>query len=247
MEIPTMVDMLKSGAHFGHKKSKWHPNMGPYIFGVKQDTHVIDLEQTVKKLEEAATAAKELAAAGKTILFVGTKQQASPIIEKYAKECGMPYVHTRWLGGYLTNYANVSGVPRQLSKLKQQRESGELEKYTKKERLEFDREIEKLEPVVGGLEEVKKLPDALYVVDLKEEKTAVREAAQMNIPIIAVCDSNVDPEKAAYPIPGNDDAVKSIELFTKVIADAISEGRAAALTAATEETPAAPATKEEKK
>ncbi|MFH1426785.1 MAG: 30S ribosomal protein S2 [Candidatus Kerfeldbacteria bacterium] len=224
MQIPTLVDMLKSGVHFGHKKSKWHPHMAPYIFLTKKDTHIVDLEQTRTMLEEAANAAKQMAAEGKKILFVGTKRQAAAIVEKRAKECGMPYVSTRWLGGYLTNFSNVSGVPHTLTKLKRQREAGELGKYTKKEQLEFDREIERLEPLVGGLEHIEKIPDALFIIDVRDEKTALREANQMKVPVIAMCDTNADPFDVAYAIPANDDAVKSIELIVGTIAEAIAEG-----------------------
>ncbi len=219
-----MLDMLKAGVHFGHTNSKWHPNMEPYIYTSKQNVHIIDLETTLKQLEKAVKAVQELTAAGKTVLFVGTKQQAASIIEKYAKECDMPYVTTRWLGGLLTNYKVVSGVPKKLTKLKKDRESGELKKYTKKEQLEFDREIERLESLVGGIESLNKVPDALFVVDVKYEKTAVREALQMNVPIIALCDTNVDPSTVEYPIPANDDAVKSIELVVSFISDAAQQG-----------------------
>lgn len=225
MNIPQLTEMLKSGVHFGHKTSKWHPNMAPYIFTTKQDVHIIDLEKTAKKLEEAMNYVKELASENKTILFVGTKHQASAIVEKYAKECGMPFVSQRWLGGTLTNFKTISSVARKLTKLKQQNETGELKKYTKKEQLEFTREIERLETIVGGIETLFKAPDAVFIVDLKEEKTALREAQLMKIPVVAMCDTNVDPRKTLYPVPANDDAVKSIELIVSSIASAVSEGR----------------------
>lgn len=232
MKVPTLVEMLKAGVHFGHQKSKRHPNMARYIFGDKNKTSIIDLEQTTSQLEEAMKVATELAAAGKTILFVGTKHQAAPIVKKYAEECGMPYVENRWLGGLLTNFSSVSSVARKLTKLKEQRDSGELAKYTKKEQSDMGKQIVKLQGLVGGIEEMMKQPDALFVVDLRKEKNALREANQMNIPVIAMCDSNVDPLKTAYPIPSNDDAVMSIEMITGKIAEAIQAGKKQAEAAA---------------
>jgi small subunit ribosomal protein S2 len=228
MQIPSMVEMLKSGVHFGHQTSKWHPHMGPFIFGSRANTHIINLEKTQQQLEAAANYVRALAAEGKTILFVGTKHQAAPVLEKHAQACAMPYVNARWLGGLITNFQNVIQVPRKLTKLKADRESGELKKYTKKEQLEFDREIERLQGLVGGLENLSRMPDAIFVVDLKEEKTALREANQMNIPVVAMTDTNVDPNKVLHPIPANDDAIKSIDLICGVIAEAINEGRAQA-------------------
>ena len=225
MKTPELVDMLKSGVHFGHQKSKRHPNMESYIFTTRNNVNIIDLEQTEELLGKAMEAAKQLAAAGKTILFVGTKNQASAIVKKYAEECGMPFVENRWLGGTLTNFDNVIQVPRKLTKLKKDQESGELGKYTKKEQLEFSREIEKLTETVGGLETLEKLPDAVFIVDLREEKTAMREAVQMKIPVLAVCDTNVDPLHVEYTIPANDDAVKSIELLVGAMASAVTEGK----------------------
>lgn len=226
MSIPTLADLLKSGVHFGHQKSKRHPNMAKYVYGDRNNVSIIDLEKTATKLEEALKVAKDLASQGKTILFVGTKRQASALVQQYAKEAGMPYVTHRWLGGMLTNFQQVSAVARKLTRLKKEKETGELGKYTKKEQLEFHREIDRLDLVVGGIEAMPKLPDALFIVDLREEKTALREANQMGIPVIAMCDTNVDPLKVQYPIPANDDAVKSIELITSLVAGAIKEGAA---------------------
>ncbi|MBI2411260.1 MAG: 30S ribosomal protein S2 [Candidatus Kerfeldbacteria bacterium] len=237
-KTPTMLEMLKAGVHFGHRSSKWHPNMGPYIFTTKKNVHIINLEATEQKLKETLQVVQDLAANGKTILFVGTKNQASAVIEKYAKECGMPYITNRWLGGMLTNFKHVSTVARKLTKLKADRESGDLKKYTKKEQLEFDREIERLDSIVGGVENLMKLPDVVFIVDLQEEKTALREAKQLNLPIIAICDSNVDPKQVDYPIPGNDDAVKSIELLVKALAGAVLDGKQNPVVATV---PAAPA------
>ncbi len=227
VSLPSVPELLQAGAHFGHRTSKRHPNMSPYIFGVKDKTHLIDLMQTTTGLQAAVDAVQDLAASGKQILFVATKPQASAIVKEQAERVGMPYMTTRWLGGLLTNWSVVSQGARKLTKLKQQRESGELQKYTKKEQLEFDREIDDLTRDVGGLEILPKLPDAIFVVDVRHEKTAVREAGQMNIPIIAMCDTNVDPLPIAHPIPVNDDAVKSIQLIVSTVADAVAAGLAA--------------------
>lgn len=222
---PTLLEMLKAGVHFGHTASKWHPHMEPYIFTTKKKVHIINLEETQAKLAETIKVVEDLAAHGKTILFIGTKRQAAPIIEKYAKQCGMPFISNRWIGGVLTNYKTISSVARKLTQLKRDKETGDLKKYTKKEQLEFDRETERLERIVGGIEQMIKIPDAVFMVDLVEEKTALREALQMNIPIIAMCDTNTDPRKIDYPIPANDDAVKSIELIVSQIAQAIETGK----------------------
>lgn len=225
MQIPELTVLLKSGAHFGHRTSKWHPNMEPYIFTVKQGVHIINLEKTAELLEKAMQFTRELASQGKTMLFVGTKHQAAPLIEHYAKSVGMPFVAHRWLGGTLTNFKTISSVARKLTKLKQQNEAGELKKYTKKEQLEFSREIERLEGIVGGIETLFTLPDAVFLVDLREEKTALRESRHMHIPVIAICDTNVDPKLVDYPIPANDDAVKSIECLVASIAAAVGQGK----------------------
>ncbi len=245
MNIPSLEEMLKAGVHFGHQTSKRHPHMEPYIYTARQNVSIINLEETERQLKAAAEYARELSAQGKTILFVGTKKQASALVEKYAKECGMPYVTNRWLGGLLTNFSNVIEVPRKLVTLRQQTESGELKKYTKMEQLEFAREIERLDHLVGGLVTLQQLPAAVFIVDLKEEKTALREANQLNIPIIAMCDTNTDPMKVQHPIPANDDAIKSIDLVVSVISQAISEGAqqpaAAPSSEATSEVAEAPA------
>ena len=226
-KIPDLMTMLKSGVHFGHQHSKRHPKMKPYIFMAKSGFHIIDLEQTQVKLAEALEFVKTIVSNGGTILFLGTKKQAQKIIVKYAQECGMPYITQRWLGGTFTNFNEVSRVIKRLTQLKKDRDEGNLGKYTKKEQLEFSREIEKLEGIVGGLEGMNKVPDAIFVVDMKKEKTAVAEAQKRNIPVVAICDTNVNPDSATYCIPGNDDAVKSIDLITGLIAEAVNEGKQA--------------------
>ncbi|MFA6215397.1 MAG: 30S ribosomal protein S2 [Patescibacteria group bacterium] len=226
-KIPDLLTMLKSGVHFGHQHSKRHPKMQPYIFTSKSGFHIINLEKTQEMLQEALEFTKKIVANGGTILFLGTKKQAQQIIIKNAKETGMPYITERWLGGTFTNFAEILRVVRKLTELKRKKTSGQLEKYTKKEQLEFDREIEKLEKMVGGIESMTKIPDAIFVCDVKKEKTAILEAIKKNIPVIAMCDTNANPDKVNYVIPANDDAVKSIELITGLIAEAIKEGLAA--------------------
>lgn len=225
-QIPDLMTMLKSGSHFGHQVSRRHPKMKPYIFTAKSGFHIINLELTQEKLAEALEYVRKLVANGGTILFLGTKKQAQPIIEKYAKECGMPYITQRWLGGTLTNFNEISHVIKKYVDLKKQRASGQLEKYTKKEQLDFSKEIEKLDGVVGGIETLTRIPDAIFVCDVKREKTAVTEAVKRNVPIIAICDTNVNPDKVNYVIPANDDAVKSLDLIIGLVGAAIREGAA---------------------
>jgi len=223
--IPDLLTMLKSGVHFGHKVSKRHPKMEPYIFGAKNGFHIIDIEKTQIKLQEALEFVKKVVSNGGTILFLGTKKQAQSIIAKSAGDCGVPYIIERWLGGTFTNFSAISKVIAKYNSLKEKRSKGELNKYTKKERLEFDREIEKLEKTVGGIAALNRVPDAVFVCDVKKEKTAVREAIKKNIPVVAITDTNTNPENVNYPIPANDDAVKSIELIVGLVAEAVKEGQ----------------------
>jgi small subunit ribosomal protein S2 len=216
----SLQEMLKSGVHFGHHKSKRHPKMCQYIFDTKQNISILDLEKTKEKLEEALKVVGDLASQGKTVLFVGTKRQAKDIVKKYATECEQPYIVESWIGGLFTNYNNVIKLSKKLTRLKKEKETGELGKYTKKEQLNFIREIAKLEKVVGGIEKMTRMPDAIFVTDIKEEKTAIREARKKKVMIIAIADTNVNPELADYPIPANDDAVKSLNYITKLIAEA---------------------------
>lgn len=225
-KIPTLVDLLKTGAHFGHQASKWHPKMEPYLFGKRNGIHIINLEKTSAKLQEALDAARAISAKGGTIVFLGTKRQARDIIEKYAEAANIPYITNRWLGGTFTNFAEIKKIINKLNDYRSKRDRGEFEKYTKKERLELDREIEAMEEKVGGIASLTKLPEAMFVIDIKHEKTAVTEANLTKVPVFALLDSNVNPEKVAYGIPSNDDAVKAIDLMTKLLAEAIKEGRA---------------------
>jgi len=224
-KLPTILEMLQSGVHFGHRLSKQYPKMSPYIFGQKNGINIINLEITQKKLAEAYDFVKNVASNGGTILFLGTKKQAQAIIKEYANKCGMPYIDQRWLGGTFTNYDTISKVIKKYNDLVAKQEKGELVKYTKKEQSQFNKEIEKLQILVHGVKDLKKVPEAVYIVDLKKEKTAMREANKKKIPIIAICDTNTNPELVTYPIPGNDDATKSINLITKVMSQAVEEGK----------------------
>lgn len=206
----SVKDMLKAGVHFGHQTSRWHPKMRPYIFGERNGIHVIDLEKTQQAFSTALDYIQKLAAEKKIILFVGTKRQAKELVRNAAEKINMPHLTERWIGGYLTNFEVVSRLPQRLVKLKKDMQEGRLEKYTKKERLDFQKEIERLEFLVGGVQNLTRLPDAIFLLDIKEEKTALREAQRRGIPIIAVCDTNVNPDGIAYPIPANDDATKAI-------------------------------------
>lgn len=222
--IPTMEEMLKAGLHFGHQASRWHPKMEPFIYTTRNGLHIVDLKKTHVKLEEACEFAKKVVADGGDILFVGTKTQAQPLIEKYAKEAGMPFIKARWIGGLITNYKEVKKNIKRYLDLLEQKKAGEWEKYTKKEQIGLKKEVEKLDSTVAGLAKLDKLPKALFVVDIKHEKTAVLEANVVSIPIIALTDTNTNPEMVTYPIPGNDDATKGLELVIKCIADACADG-----------------------
>ncbi len=224
-EVPTLLEMLKSGVHFGHQTSRWHPKMKPYIFTQRNGIHIINLEETQAKLKEAVDFIRKTVQNGGVILFVGSKKQAQSIIERHAKDCGMPYVTERWLGGTMTNFSVILKLIRKLKDLKKKSEKGELEKYTKKEQLEFKREIEKLEKSIGGIQYMEKIPEAIFILDIKKEKTAFEEAKKRRIKIIAVCDTNVNPKDVDYIIPGNDDATKSIELIVGFISESIKEAK----------------------
>ncbi|MFH1426946.1 MAG: 30S ribosomal protein S2 [Patescibacteria group bacterium] len=224
-KIPTIEEMLKAGMHFGHRTSKWHPKMEPFIFTARRGVYIIDLVKTEKMLITALDFIKKLTSEGKVILFVGTKNQVKIPLKKIAEEVGMPYVTGKWLGGCLTNFLVVKKSIKKYQNLVKQRQDGKLDKYTKMERLEFDREIERLELKVGGLVNLTKLPDAIFVWDIKKENTTVVEARKKNIPLIAICDTNVNPTNINYVIPGNDDATKTIKLILNVIKEAILKAK----------------------
>ncbi len=224
-KLPTLLELLKAGAHFGHQKSRWHPKMKPYLFGIRGGIHIIDLEKSLIEIERTLNYVKNLAAEGKVILFVGTKRQAMAHIKKAAEDCGMPYLVERWIGGLLTNFEEVKRRLKKFHTMKGEVESGEVEKYTKKEQLKMKKELEKMERYLCGLTNLEKIPEALYIADLRTEKTAVAEALRKRIPIIGVCDSNVNPDDVDYIIPMNDDAVNSIKLAADLMSEAVNEGR----------------------
>lgn len=238
----TLVDMLKAGVHFGHQKSRWHPKMRQYIYTARNSIYIINLEKTKAMLERALGFISDTVAKGGTVLFVGSKRQAKDIVKNTAQSVGMPYVIDRWIGGTFTNYDTIRKLIKKYKDMDGQRERGELQKYTKKERLMIEEEIERMKKVVGGITELNQLPAAVFVIDLKVDRTAVREAKKRGIPIVALADTNVSPEGIAYPIPANDDATKSIELMTSLVAEAIRDGLAKRTVAAP--TPA-PVTKSE--
>jgi small subunit ribosomal protein S2 len=225
-QLPTLVKMLESGLHFGHKRSRRYPKMEPFIFTTKNDINIIDLRLTTEYLERALAQVHNLGQIGATVLFVGTKKQASPLVVKYASACNQPYVASRWIGGTLTNFAIISKMIKKYWNLTGQRDSGELEKYTKKEQLDIVREIEELEDLIGGIKNLSKLPHALFVVDIHHDATAVKEARKKGLPIIALCDTNVNPELINYPIPANDDAVKGLDLILDLVSKSYLEGAA---------------------
>ncbi len=217
--------MLQAGVHFGHQESRWHPKTKPFIFGARNGIHIIDLEKTLVQLKRTLDYVRDLTARGGVILFLGTKRQAQAIVKKYAEECGAPYVSNRWLGGTLTNFVEVHNLIRHYKDLKAKQASGELQKYTKKEQAGFAKEIADLDAKVGGIETLDRAPDALFVIDIKKEKTAVAEATVKNIPLVALLDTNCNPDLIAYPMPSNDDAVKAIDLMAKLVGEAVKEGK----------------------
>ena len=220
-KLPSLQDLMKAGVHFGHQKSKWHPKMKPFIFVEKNGIHIINLEETQKAIGNALEFLTKTVSNGGTVLFVGTKKQSQDLVKDAALACNMPYVTTRWLGGTLTNEVSVLGLVRKYRKLKEEKASGKLDKYTKKEQLSISREITRLEESVGGMERLERIPNAIFIADIRHDKTAVKEATKRGVPIIAVCDTNTNPELVEYPIPGNDDATKSIKFMVGVISDAV--------------------------
>src|SRR3989344_5697981 len=223
-KTPTMQELLEAGVHFGHQVRRGNPRMGEYIFGAREGVHIVNLEFSEKLLQKAAEYAYKLGSEGKVVLFVGTKKQAAGIIRESAVKVGSPYVDFKWVGGMLTNFEEIRRNINKLLDLKEKKEKGELSKYTKKEQLLISRKIEKFEKENGGIALMNTLPDALYVIDTVNEKTAVAEANRVGIPIIAICDTNSNPAFVSYTIPGNDDATKSIKIITDTIFNAYAEG-----------------------
>ena len=228
MPAITMKELLEAGVHFGHQTRRWNPRMKKYIFGERNGIYIIDLQKTLKLFKEAARFIAELASQGKTILFVGTKRQAQEAIAEEAKRCEMFYVNQRWLGGLLTNYATVQKSIKRLKELEAMSQDGRFEVLLKKEVIRLERERKHLDQNLSGIKDIPGLPDALFVIDSQKEQIAVREGRKLGIPVVAIVDTNCDPDDVNYVIPGNDDALRAIRLFTSKIADAVIEGRASA-------------------
>ncbi len=222
----SMRDMLQAGVHFGHQTRYWNPKMKPFIFGARNNIHIINLEHSVPAFNDALSFVRQLATAKNKVLFVGTKRAAGKIIQEEASRAGMPYVSHRWLGGMLTNYKTIRASIKRYRELEQQQTDGTFARLTKKEALMRTRQMEKLERSIGGIKDMAGLPDALFVVDVDHERIAVAEANKLGIPVIGVCDTNSDPDGVQYVIPGNDDSIRSIRLFVSAVADACVAGRA---------------------
>ena len=237
----TLEEMLQAGVHFGHQTKYWNPKMEHHIFGVRDKIHIINLEHTVEMIKPAMKFIESVAAKNNKILFVGTKRTATDIIKNEATRCSMPYVNERWLGGMLTNYKTIRSSITRLENLLRQKEDGTFSKLTKKEGLKIQRDIDRLQKSIGGVTELGGLPDALFIIDVKREAIAVSEASQMGIPIIGIVDSNSNPEGIDYVIPGNDDSIRSIALFTEAVADACLKGSEAATGLKQEEPQSGPA------
>ncbi len=221
----TMKDLLECGVHFGHQTRRWNPKMKPFIFGVRKNIHIIDLQKTLRYFRYTYNIVREAASQGKVIMFVGTKRQASDAIKEVAQKVNVPYVNYRWLGGMLTNFSTIKRSVRKLEIIEEMESSGQIDLLTKKEKLMLLRKKEKLTQYLGGVRHLKKAPDMLFVIDVVKEKIAVAEACRLGIPVVAPLDTNCDPDKVDYPIPGNDDAIRSIQLFCKEMSEAIIEGR----------------------
>ena len=225
MAVISMKQLLEAGVHFGHQTRRWNPKMAPYIFTERNGIYIIDLQKTVRKVDEAYNFIRDTAMAGKTVLFVGTKKQAQESIESEAKRCNMYYVNNRWLGGMLTNFKTIQTRIKRLNDIDKMEATGQFEVLPKKEVIQLKAEREKLESNIGGIREMKKLPGALFVVDPRKEHIAVTEARILNIPIVAIVDTNCDPDEIDYVIPGNDDAIRAVKLIAGKMADAILEGK----------------------
>ena len=224
MSKELIQELLEAGVHFGHQTKKWNPKMKPFIFGEKSGIYIIDLEKTVERLTRACNFMREVASQGVPILYVGTKPQAQPVIQEEAKRAGMFYVNHRWLGGMLTNYATIRNSVRRYKSLILMRDDGTFEALTKKEVADYENEISKLEKNLIGVAEMGRLPGAMFVIDAKKEDIAVKEANRLGIPVIAIVDTDSDPDRIQFPIPGNDDAIRSIKLITRILTDSLIEG-----------------------
>jgi small subunit ribosomal protein S2 len=225
MAVVTMRDLLEAGVHFGHQTRRWNPKMKRFIHGERNGIYIIDLQQTLDRIEAAYTFVRDLVGEGGIILFVGTKKQAQDPVRSYADKCNMPFINERWLGGMLTNFQTISKRVGKMKDYERMREAGEFEAMPKKEALMLSRELEKLERNLGGIRDLDRLPDAIFVLDTKKEDIAVTEANKLGIPIVAVVDTNCDPDVIDYVIPGNDDAIRSATLMSRIVSDAVLEGR----------------------
>jgi len=221
----SMRELLEAGVHFGHQTRRWNPKMRRYIFGERGGIYIIDLQKTLESLEEAQAFVRNLAERGGTVLFVGTKKQAQDSIEEEAQRAGMPYVNHRWLGGLLTNWRTIAERIERLHELRRLREEGQLDLLPPKERISMQGELEKLDANLGGVADMRKQPDSVFIVDLRKEQLAVREARRLGLPVIALVDTNCDPDEADFVIPGNDDAIRSCSLIVRALGDAIAEGK----------------------
>ena len=233
--IVSMKQLLEAGVHFGHQTRRWNPKMAPYIFTERNGIYIIDLQKTVKKLEEAYNFVRELSAEGKSVLFVGTKKQAQDSVKEEALRAGAYYVNARWLGGMLTNFTTIRRRIERLKQLRTMEEDGTFDLLPKKEVIKLNLEIEKLEKFMGGIKEMKEMPGALFIVDPRKERIAVAEAKKLGIPIVAIVDTNCDPDEIDYVIPGNDDAIRAVKLIAGAIANAIIEGNEGRMGAAAED------------
>ena len=225
MAVVAMKQLLEAGVHFGHQTKRWDPKMAEYIFQARNGIHIIDLQKTSKKLDEAYNFMKEQAEEGKTVLFVGTKKQAQDCMKEAAEKCGMYYINQRWLGGMLTNFTTIKKRIERLNQLEKMQEDGTFEVLPKKEVILLKKEMEKLDKNLGGIKEMQELPGVLFIVDPKKERIAILEARKLNIPVIGLVDTNCNPEDVDYPIPGNDDAIRAVKLIADVMANAVIEGR----------------------
>ncbi|MDY6324184.1 MAG: 30S ribosomal protein S2 [Catonella sp.] len=240
MSVISMKQLLEAGVHFGHQTRRWNPKMAPYIYTERNSIHIIDLQKTVGMVDDAYNAIKEIAANGGTILFVGTKKQAQDAIKEEAERCGMYYVNERWLGGMLTNFRTIKTRIERLKEIEKMSEDGTFDVLPKKEVIKLKKEWDKLEKNIGGIKDMKKIPDAIFIVDPKKERICVKEAHSLNIPLIGIADTNCDPDELTYVIPGNDDAIRAVRLIVAKMADAVIEAKQGEDTAAeaSEEAPA---------
>ena len=241
MAVVSLKQLLEAGVHFGHQTRRWNPKMAPYIFTERNGIYIIDLQKTVRKLEDAYNFVRDLSMEGKSVLFVGTKKQAQASVKEEAERAGAFYVNARWLGGMLTNFRTIRRRVERLYQLRKMEEDGTFDLLPKKEVIKLRLEIEKLEKFLGGVTEMRQLPGALFIVDPRKERIAVAEAKKLGIPIVAIVDTNCDPDEIDYVIPGNDDAIRAVKLISSAVANAIIEGREGRMGAAAEEAEAAEA------